>query len=767
MRKKLLAIFAICLVCLSYAGTNLALLKDYTVIYPVRTTVQERYAAKLLAEYLSKMTGVTVAAKREDRANEPVISVGNTDFAKEAGFNKKIRLQGYAVNVKGKNVFIRGGHPGPLNGVISFMIEDLGFRYYAEPLKGIPGGNDPGEVRIPDWSKKFLQVKERTYVPPFETRELLYNFTHFSNPNALIFHRLAPISYLSYLPKESGGVENSNLFVHTYYQMIPVKKYYKTNPEYFALQNGKRVKQTATMGSICYTNPDIPKLMAEYIRNLIKKDPNARYFSVSCNDGASTQCECQNCKPMIKKNGLPGMQLIIANEVAKLLEKDYPDIRITTLVYGSSSLQMGTITAHPNVVLFLAPIGARYNRIKMLIPLDENKDIVREINNCFKVSDNIYFWDYLESNHMPFPGIDQYARSIRFLADKGVTGYFADVTNGGASLAPLKKWLYSQLLWNPKQDIEPMIPEFVNAYYGIAAPEILEYIALIRNSWKNFDSQRKKVGDGISLAYTADELKKMTEIFEKALKKVQNDPVHYGRAAREYVPLLVHQLAANPVVAGVDTYQRLAAKGKEMAKYLPERSSLKKEKLIQKWDKKIAWNTRTPDPDEYSQNTVTVRTPLVVGGLSAMLDDPAAVKGKAARHIGKKPWGIQWNYNNFIDFLIPEKEYVLRISFRAEQKTLREKGKVFDMWLFHHGNTMKAYKQPVFSANFDKQKDSTGKYRTEVLGKVILKNPYSTGMFWMNSLVNSDEAVWYEKIEFIPLEEYKEKEPVPNKTAYL
>ena len=37
----------------------------------------------------------------------------------------------------------------------------------------------------------------------------------------------------------------------------------------------------------------------------------------------------------------------------------------------------------------------------------------------------------------------------------------------------------------------------------------------------------------------------------------------------------------------------------------------------------------------------------------------------------------------------------------------------------------------------------------------------------MNSLVNSDEAVWYEKIEFIPLEEYKEKEPVPNKTAYL
>ena len=150
-----------------------------------------------------------------------------------------------------------------------------------------------------------------------------------------------------------------------------------------------------------------------------------------------------------------------------------------------------------------------------------------------------------------------------------------------------------------------------------------------------------------------------------------------------------------------------------------------------------------------------------------MVDDPAAIKGKAARHIGKKPWGIQWYYNTFLDFLIPGKEYVVRISFRTEQKTLRESGKVFDMRLFHHGNTMKAHKQPLFTAYFNKQKDGTGKYRTEVLGKVIVKDPFSTGMLWMNSLVNSDEAVWYEKLEFIPIEEYKESDPIPDKIGYL
>ena len=111
------------------------------------------------------------------------------------------------------------------------------------------------------------------------------------------------------------------------------------------------------------------------------------------------------------------MQLYLANKVAELLVKDHPEIRLTTLVYGSASLKIEGITAHPNVVLFLAPIGARFNKIKMLVPLNENSDVEQEIDNCFKVSDNIYFWDYLEATDMPFPGIDQYIKSVRYLAD--------------------------------------------------------------------------------------------------------------------------------------------------------------------------------------------------------------------------------------------------------------------------------------------------------------------------------------------------------------
>ena len=768
MKKIFLVLLFVSTALLVNAGTKLDPAKSYTVVYPVKPTVQERFAARLLAEYLSKMTGTTISAKREDRADGNVISIGNTDLAKEAGFVKKLRLQGYSINIKEKNVFIRGGHPGPLNGVISFMQEDLGFRYYAEPQSEIPAGNDPGQVLIPDLSNKVLDVAARTYTPPFEARELLYNYTHKSNPEAVMFLRLAPLSYLSYLPEESGGVENSKLFVHTYYELIPSKKYYDTHPEYFSLHNGKRVRQTATVGSVCYSHPDVPKIMAEYVCELIRETPNARYFSISCNDGNTTNCECENCKPLIRKHGLPGVQLMIANKVAELLVKDYPDIRLTTLVYGHGKLNTGGITAHPNVVLFLAPIGSRYNNVKMLVPLPDIPLIMKDLEDCFNSSDNVYFWDYLETGDMPYPTFDQFAKSVKLLASKDITGYFADCTNGGKSLTPLKKWLYSQLLWNPGSDIEKLIPEFVNAFYGKAAPEMLEYISLIRNAWKRFDSEYKAAdGRGVSLIYSADEIKKMTDLFERALKKTEKEPIFHGRAAREYIPLLTLKLAANPSVIGADNYKQYLARVESLAKYVPARAEMKHGKKVEKWKKKLAWNTRKADPAEYSRNTVTVWKPLAASGLASHQADPVAVKGTAARHLGKKPWGIQWYFSEFIEYLIPGKVYVIRLSARAEQKNLREKGKMFDMRPHHHGNDKLNRTQPLLFGNFDKTEDSTGKYRTFVLGKLIVKNPGSTGMFWMNSLVDRDEAVWYERLEFIPQEEYKEKIPVPDKLIVL
>ena len=109
---------------------------------------------------------------------------------------------------------------------------------------------------------------------------------------------------------------------------------------------------------------------------------------------------------------------MLANKVAEILCKEYPDIRITTLVYGSGKLNAGKIKAHPNVTLFLAPIGARYNVVQMLIPLSENPVIVESIRECRRSTDHIFFWDYLDTTSYPFPNFDQVKETLRFLAEQ-------------------------------------------------------------------------------------------------------------------------------------------------------------------------------------------------------------------------------------------------------------------------------------------------------------------------------------------------------------
>ena len=180
------------------------------------------------------------------------------------------------------------------------------------------------------------------------------------------------------------------------------------------------------------------------------------------------------------------------------------------------------------------------------------------------------------------------------------------------------------------------------------------------------------------------------------------------------------------------------------------------------YEKKLNWAKQPPEKDLYSPNTVVVYEPVTNGRYR---EDPKSVKGKASRHEGKTPWGIQWYYTSFKDFLIPGKTYVMRLKVRQECNPLRTSGPMFDLWTYHHGNE-KLHKQGGFHAEFTEE-DGKGEYRYVTLGKVKFENPSATGMFWMNTLVDPNEAVWYERMELIPLEEFREKELIQDKTLIL
>ena len=768
MKRILLMLFLSGIFALFAESVQLGRIDEYTIVIPSKPAKQERYAAELLAEYLEKLYKVTVYVKADNsKISGSYISVGETKYAKDNKFTEKLENQSYSFKVKGKNIFIRGGFPGPLNGVITFLQEDLGCRWYAEPYT-MKTYKDPGLRFIPDLSGQKLKITPRSYVPPFKMREIRYLYGYRANEETVQFLRQNPISSHSFMPAASGGRLNSNYYVHTYTKLLPPAKYYKEHPEYFALQKGRRVKQRTTFGTVCYTNPDVPKIMADNLRKEIAKFPDSRYFSVSVNDSSADFCECENCAPLIKKIGTSGMQIMLANKIAEILCKDYPEIKITTLIYGSGHLKPGNIKAHPNVTLFVAPIGARYNVVQMLIPIAENPIIVKSLKECFKASNSIFIWDYIDTEDYPFPNFDSVRESLRYLAKQKVEGYNADVTLQGRSLTPLKKWVFNQLLWNPETDMDALITEFINAYYGKAAPEISEYVKIMRRAWRNFKAEYDKAGgNGVMLIYSAQEKSAMRKLLDSALAKAGNDNILYGRVAREYLTFMVMELAQHPQVYGIEKYKKDYEFAVSLLVHAPYHNFIQREKIPVRWKNKIEMYSSKNIANRYSPNTVIIEKPVLGSAGGPYADDSAALDGKASCLRGQTTWGIQWKYWSFIEYFIPGKTYVMRIRTRAESKRKNPAGRMFTLHAFHHGNQKLNKRQPVFEAKFTPE-DSSGKYRWIVLGKVDFKNPAVTGMFWMTCCVPADEALWFDRMELIPIDEYKEdKSSIPEKTIIL
>ena len=224
------------------------------------------------------------------------------------------------------------------------------------------------------------------------------------------------------------------------------------------------------------------------------------------------------------------------------------------------------------------------------------------------------------------------------------------------------------------------------------------------------------------------------------------------------------ELKGNPVVYGVEKYKKNFELLKSFKPYLHWKNTIFGTKFLDRCEKKINFTARKRHPSEYSENSITLWKPTVANGLAFYMEDEKSLNGMAAKHIGQKSWGVQWKFHDFIDYLIPGKTYIMRISVRPEIKKERT-GTMFQLMSFHHGALYKG--QPAFSGKFDPMyKD--GKYHWVNLGKVKFENPDSTGMYWMTPLVDTDEAVWYERLELIPIDEFKEDlSTVPDKTVYL
>ena len=511
---------------------------DYVILIPESAGPPIRYAARELQKYLEQISGAKLPiAEGTAPRGKPVVIVGEHPRLNRLGVKRTLKSlgpEGFIIRTSGRNLILCGGGPrGTVYSVYTFLEEVLGCRWFA-----------PGVDYVPKKSEIVLQKLNIQQKPAFEYREPF--FTEAFDRDWAV--KLKMNGNSQRLDEETGGHVVYGPFVHTFYSLIPPQEFFKDHPEYFSLINGKRQFEG---GQLCLTNPDVLRICTERVLKWMEEMPQATIFSASQNDWYGA-CQCDKCQAVVKEEGAEsGLMLRFVNAIAEVTSKKYPDKLIDTLAYQYTEKPPLKARPHPNVRVRMCPIGACQAHPYEKCP--ENATIVENLKAWSKITNQLYIWHY-NTNFahylLPFPDFDELAADIDMYHRHGVKGMFmqgAYAPGGGGEFAIMRSYMMAKLLWNPKADAHAILDEFMQGYYGKAAPAIKRYFDRLHRKVRE-ENIHFRIFDPPTVGYlTPDVIEASDRDFDEAERLAADDPVILDRVQQARLSLdYVHLTRDDP-----------------------------------------------------------------------------------------------------------------------------------------------------------------------------------------------------------------------------
>ena len=453
---------------------------DYAIVVAADALPAERKAAEELQSHLARISGAEFPLQDERSWNGPAIHVR---ISRRAGDllegvpETTLDEEEVLWQTLHRDLILAGGGPrGVLYAVHLFLEEQLGCRWY-----GIAYGSNPECSVIPERSTLSVPTLKERRKPAFRYRQI-HCAGHMGNGHWDVRHGLNGALERPDRPEEYGGdflirgVHNSCDLLRFDERIEDTPdRMFAERPELFADAGGHRVKV-----QVCATHPDLPALLAPRIRTQHEKYRPAR-IGLSQMDGGGA-CRCERCLEANRRAGgedvYAGSWLTLVNETAARL----PDLDLWTFAYLWTRAPPQGIRPRDNVYIWYCLSGIDH---ELSTDLDAR---YAELAAWGKLAPrHIFVWTYdFINNQVEFgyqPSLFVAGRRLRRFHSMGVEGVFIQAGESwstGASFAELQYYVLSRLLWDPYRDEDQIVDEFMNAYYGAAAPYLSAYRELNR-----------------------------------------------------------------------------------------------------------------------------------------------------------------------------------------------------------------------------------------------------------------------------------------------
>jgi len=316
------------------------------------------------------------------------------------------------------------------------------------------------------------------------------------------------------------------------------EKLYSEHPKYFAEIKGKRYKS-----NICFSNPEVDRIVAAEIAGYVRKRPFLDILSVFPSDNQD-YCRCAHCA----KVDVSTAWFEFYNRLTDALKKEFPDLKFATIAYqGYRNVPKCRIR---NSQFIEYASYSRCNIHPYATPdCKHNEDTMRTMLDWRATGLPIghYAYEY-----------DIYARNCRFVPMLSVIedavetsrklGHVAVIPE--VSLSPklgpdvyihhvqnrLSIYLYARLLWNPDQPMSEVLLDWCQTAFGEAAAPMVDYYTGMDRAWVAMPIHATILGNALGAAphLLTDKLRaEATAAFASAQQRLANiaDPAARDRAA--------------------------------------------------------------------------------------------------------------------------------------------------------------------------------------------------------------------------------------------
>ena len=235
--------------------------------------------------------------------------------------------------------------------------------------------------------------------------------------------------------------------------------------------------------------------------------------------------------------------------MADAVKDEFPDKFIGTFAYQYTRHAPTGIVPRENVVIRLCSIECCL--LHGYDECDQNREFLRDLEAWGSIAPHLYIWDYVTDFALyclPVANWRTMQSHIQDFRDNHAIGILeeGDYQTPTCELRELRSYLLSKLMWNPDADVEAIIRDFTDGYYGAAGRYVRDYLALEDSILRRPDMHTNCYATTGHAMFTEEFIREGRRIFAEAKAAVAKDSALVARVETAEFPLCLLQMERMP-----------------------------------------------------------------------------------------------------------------------------------------------------------------------------------------------------------------------------